>query len=376
MRILVFGGSFDPPHKGHAALLLAAVSQLRPDRILIVPAYQAPLKGRPGASASDRLRMIKLGLLPTLPPKWRSKTRLELSEHGSRRTAYTVDTLGRFKRRFKNAELHFVTGSDSAATFPRWKNPAKLKTLCRWWTAMRPGTKGGIPSFFGRIKGRMPDISSTQVRRRLAFGEPVSNQVAAPVMRLIDSRDLYATRLISHLKRSLKPQRLHHTLCVAELAEALARRWRLDAEKARLSGLLHDLGRSVPVPDMPAYARRHKIKVPALDAIARHNPLLAHAHISAALARGLGFSDEQALSAVRKHTLGASSMSKFDKLLFVADATSKDRNYKGVVRLRRLAEKDLDRAFAAVVENKLGHVRKNGLWVHPSARSLWNSLRK
>jgi nicotinic acid mononucleotide adenylyltransferase len=52
-RILIMGGSFDPPHKGHKALLLAAARTLKPGRVLLIPAFQAPLKGIPGAPAGE-----------------------------------------------------------------------------------------------------------------------------------------------------------------------------------------------------------------------------------------------------------------------------------------------------------------------------------
>lgn len=377
MRILVFGGSFDPPHKGHSALLGAATRQLKPDRILIVPAYQAPLKGRPGASAGDRLRLIRLGLLPSLSAKWRRKTRLELSEHKSLRKIYTVDTLARLKTLHPKAELNFVVGSDSAAGFQRWKNPAKLKTLARWWTAIRPGADRRPPVFFGKIHGRMPDISSTDLRRRLAFGETIKGVVAPSVEGEIKRRGLYGGTLLAFLEHSLKPGRFEHIICVAELAEALAKRWGLDTEKARLAGLLHDIGRSVPKARMPAYARRRRLKVPALSGIIKNHPLLLHPYISEDLARRrFAIEDEEILSAVRRHTLGDTKMSRLDRLLFVADACSTDRRFPGVEKLRRLGFKDLDRAFAAVVRNKLDYVRQGDRWVHPMARRLWNSLKK
>jgi len=377
MRILVFGGSFDPPHKGHAALLLAAARQLLPDRILIVPAYQAPLKGRPGASAADRLRLVRLGLLPALPAKWRRRTSLELCEHKSRRIAYTVVTLASLKRRHSNAELDFVVGSDSAASFARWKNPAKLKSLARWWTAIRPNTRDKIPAFFQKINGRMPDLSSTDLRRRLAVDQSVKGMVAPAVEKEIKRRALYGGKLLSYLERSLKPGRFEHVLCVAELAESLARRWGYDPERARLAGLLHDLGRSVPLAKMPDYTRSRRLKVPALAGIIKNHPILLHAYISEDLARRrFGIEDEEILAAVRRHTLGDVKMSRLDKLLFVADACSADRRFPSVEKLRRLGFKNLDRAFAAVVRNKLDYVRGGDLWVHPMARRLWNSLKK
>jgi nicotinate-nucleotide adenylyltransferase len=63
MRVLVFGGSFDPPHRGHAALLAAAAARVKPDQIRVVPAFHAPLKGAPSASADDRLELARLGVV-------------------------------------------------------------------------------------------------------------------------------------------------------------------------------------------------------------------------------------------------------------------------------------------------------------------------
>ena len=76
---------------------------------------------------------------------------------------------------------------------------------------------------------------------------------------------------------------------------------------------------------MPAFARRHRVKVPDLKGIEAHNPALAHAHLSEHLARKLGYTDTELLSAVRKHTLGDGKMAPLDRLLFVADACSRDR---------------------------------------------------
>jgi nicotinate-nucleotide adenylyltransferase len=364
---MIFGGSFDPPHKGHAALLKAAAKQLRPDRILIVPAWQAPLKGRPSASASERLKLLRLAF---------PGARLELSEMKSRKKVYTIDTVRALKKRWPKAELHFIVGSDSASNFSRWKNHRQLLSLCRFWSARRPGSPRATPRGFSIVSQPMPSVSSTEIRARLMRGKSVKGLVAKPVARRILKKGLYWSGLTRELERRLKPARFEHTLRVAELAETLAARHGLDAGKARLAGLLHDLGRSIPVPEMPSFARKHGVKIPALAQIERNSPMLAHAHLSEYLAQKIGAEDPEILSAVRKHTLGDAVMNPLDRLLFVADACSADRDYPGVKNLRRLAAKNLDAAFAAVVKNKLGHVKKEGLWMHPNARNLWNSLRK
>lgn len=377
MKILILGGSFDPPHQGHAALLNAAAEAVRPDRLVIIPAYQAPLKGTPGAPARDRLRMLRLALLPSLPPRWLKRSRLDLRELNSRRQVFAVETLERLKKTHPGAELHFVVGSDSAQAFSRWKSPEKLRTLAEWWTARRPGHSSQIPAFFKTVPGSMPDISSTELRHALALGEDVSAWVSKPALAHIAKRKLYGARLLEPLKKSLSPERFAHTVAVARLAESLARRWNQDAGKARLAGLLHDCGRSVPVPKMAAYARKRALSVPHKEDIIRRHPLLLHAYIGEDLARRrFGVTDPHILSAIGKHTLGAKTMSPLDRLLYVADATSQDRAYPGVKALRVLAFRDLDKAFRACVKNKLDHARASGGWLHPTTLTLWNSLQR
>jgi len=375
VRVLIFGGSFDPPHKGHAALLSAAARAVKPSRIFIVPARHAPLKAPPLAGAAERLRMIRLGLLPALPAKWRRLARIDLGELRARRRVYTVETLSRLARRNPGAQAHFVVGSDSAEGFKSWKSPGKLKDLCRWWSARRPGTGRGIPAFFKRLPGRMPDISSTELRERLAGGENVAPWLAPEVRAYIARRGLYGTGLLSRLRDCLPPERLAHSLAVTRLARRLARRWGEDPAKARLAALLHDCARAMPAPRMAAYARRRRLKVPALQEIIRRRPLLLHAYISADLARRrFGVRDRRVLSAIRKHTLGGRSMSRLDGLLYVADALSDDRDYPGVKALRKKAFRNLGEALRDCVGDKLAHARASSSWVHPTTSALWNSL--
>lgn len=365
MRIMVFGGSFDPPHRGHLELLKSAARVLKPDRILIAPAYRSPLKDRPGAKAAHRLRMVRLGLLEKLPASARRLCRISDWELRLKRKVYTVETLRRLKRLAPRSELNFVTGSDSAASFPRWKNPGALRKLARWWTGLRPGG-GRPPAHFRRLPGRFPDVSSTEIRRGLALGRRIEPFLEGSVLDFIKENRLYGLDLLETLKASLSPERYAHSLAVADWAGRLALKHGLNRRRAELAGLLHDLGRSIPVPRMAAFARRHRIQAPAREAIIRHSPLLLHAYLSAYLARRrLGVKDPEVLSAVRSHTLGAPRMSRLDKALYVADATSADRRYPGVAALRSLALRDLEEAFRSCLKNKRTHARSRGGWLHP-----------
>lgn len=376
MRTLVFGGSFDPPHRAHAALLGAAAARVKPDRILVVPAWRAPLKpGEPSAPADKRVALVKAGVVAKLPSRWRAKTKLDLSEVRSGRITYTVDTLARLKAADPHGELHFVCGQDAAAAFPRWKDPARLKRLARWWYGARPGAKDAPPAHFRRLPGRFPDASSTELRAALALGQDCSDLIFPEVLGAIEKDGLYGTALLKRLRETLTPGRYEHVLNVAALADALARRHGADPAKARLAGLLHDAGRRFPSPLLAAYVRRRRLKVPHAAETAALEPMLLHAHVSEDLARAeFGVDDPAVLSAVRKHTLGGRRMSLLDRIVYVADASSADRHHPGADATRALAFDDLDAAFERCVADKLAHALERGAWLHPLTVELWNSL--
>ncbi len=376
MRVLLFGGSFDPPHLGHAALLAAAAERVKPDRILILPAFQAPLKSGPAAPAKDRLRMLQIGLLPVLPARWRRIAHIDARELLSRRRVYTAETLTQLQAEHPDWELHFVVGSDGASAWEKWKEHKRLPKLCRWWTALRPGTKSRrIPEHFTLIRRPMPDVSSTDLRADLAAGLDCSRWLHPRVASLITRRGLYGTSLIAALESGFKTGRFIHTMAVRRLAEALARRWGEDPRRASLAALLHDCGRLIKKERLAHYSLDHGLRAPLLAEIARRAPGLLHAYVGEDLARRrFGCRDRSVLRAVRSHTLGAPAMSRLDRIIYVADASSEDRSHPYAAPLRRLASQDLDAAFKACFAAKIIHAAQRGRWIHPFSVSLWNRL--
>ena len=370
MRVLIFGGTFDPPHRGHAALLIAAAKKIEPDKILIIPSYQAPLKETPKAKIEDRLVQARLGLLNKLPVRWKKVSRIDAREARARRQVFTLETLGAL-----SGDLHFVAGQDSAVSFPKWRSPSRLKSLATWWYGARPGAKGRVPPHFHRLPGRFPIISSTEIRSSLALGQDCSREVFPEVLAYIQKKYLYGLDLLSVLKSTLSPFRYEHTLNVASLAEALARRHGADPDKARLAGLLHDAGRRFPPPALAAYARRRRLKVPELKKIIALDPLLLHANVSSDIARReFGVDDPEVLGAVRRHTLGDRRLSLLESVLYTADACSADRAHAGAAETRALAFSDIEAALKRCVREKLAHALTRGAWLHPLTVSLWNSL--
>jgi predicted HD superfamily hydrolase involved in NAD metabolism len=287
-----------------------------------------------------------------------------------------VETLTRLKSEHPDWEIHFVVGSDWAAAWSQWRARQRLNKLCRWWTAPRPGACGGrIPAHFTLIRKPMPDVSSTGLRADLAAGLDCSRWLHPRMESYIARRGLYGTGLLAALQGGLKSGRFSHIMAVRRLAEALARHWGEDPRRASLAALLHDCGRLIKRQRLARYALDHRLRVPLLETVAHRQPGLLHAYAGEDLARRrFGCRDRAVLRAVRNHTLGSPSMSRLERILYVADAASEDRVHPHAAPLRRLAFLDLESAFAASLAAKLCHALEQRDWVHPLSVSLWNRL--
>ena len=133
------------------------------------------------------------------------------------------------------------------------------------------------------------------------------------------------------VKRHLTDKRFFHSQCVAAEAARLAQRYGADVEKARLAGILHDIMKDSGIILTKTQSRNRK---------------LWHSLAGAAYLRDkLGVADEEILSAVRCHTSGKGDMTLLEKVLFVADYISADRDYPGVEDMRLAADRSLEEAM-------------------------------
>lgn len=143
------------------------------------------------------------------------------------------------------------------------------------------------------------------------------------------------------LKTRLTPQRLYHSICVAEQAKHLAEIFGGDTEKAYTAGLVHDIMRYEPpekmieliIGDGQVLTESEKKITVTLHAVAGE----------VYLRKNLKMTDGEILSSVRYHTTGKEDMTLLEKIIYAADLTSADREYPDVDEVRALAEKDLDR---------------------------------
>lgn len=142
------------------------------------------------------------------------------------------------------------------------------------------------------------------------------------------------------VKPHLSERRFYHSQCVADCAAELAEKYGADVEKARLAGILHDVMKDTPPEDQLKIIEQSGI---ILSEAQRRNTKLWHALSGAAYAENvLGVKDRDILDAIACHTGGKAGMTVLDKVLFVADYISADRDYPGVEELRIAAEDSLE----------------------------------
>lgn len=175
---------------------------------------------------------------------------------------------------------------------------------------------------------------------------------------------------IAVLREKLTPQRFEHSLCVADSAKKLANKYGADPEKAYTAGLVHDAMKN------ETKAVQLKIITDAdiiLNYAERLNPKLWHAAAgSIYIKEKFGIEDEEIINAVRFHTTARAGMTLLDKVLYIADFISADRDYEGVEMMREKAEKSLDEAVLEGLRFSLEDLAKGSFAIHPDSVAAYN----
>jgi len=157
--------------------------------------------------------------------------------------------------------------------------------------------------------------------------------------------------------------RYAHVIRVTRLADKLAQRHGEDANAARLARLLHDVARLFSGERLLAECEARGL---AIDAFERRNPIVLHARLGAEIARErFAIADERILDAIRRHTVGASSMTRLDAIVYLADGLEPGRDFPEREALESLAFRDLDAAMRALLESSLAYLETRGLDAAP-----------
>lgn len=190
MKLGIFGGTFNPIHLGHLLIAEAAAEALELDRVIFIPSATPPHK-RPRvlADARHRLRMVKLAI--------HGNPRFGCSDIEVRRggPSYSVETLRQLRHAMPRAKFYFLIGADSLRELHKWREAAELARLCEFICVARPGERTPPARLRGlrvhKLPGHPADISSSDIRDRLASGASVRYLVPETVQRYIQKTGLY-----------------------------------------------------------------------------------------------------------------------------------------------------------------------------------------
>ena len=205
MTLGVLGGTFDPIHLGHVAAADAAQHALSLESILLIPSRIPPHRGDPVTTGpEDRFAMARLAAAGR--PGW-SASRIELDREGK---SYTYDTLVELHEGMsEGSQIFFIIGADAFAEIASWSRYPAVLDLANFVVVSRPGItldslRERVPSASGRstsaqtrvilVETNTPDISSTDIRRRVRAGHPLSGYVSDSVADYIRDHRLYLGR--------------------------------------------------------------------------------------------------------------------------------------------------------------------------------------
>ena len=167
---------------------------------------------------------------------------------------------------------------------------------------------------------------------------------------------------LEEIKKHLQPERLYHSINVAEEAKKLALHYGADPEKAYTAGLLHDILKNTPDTELLNFFRENGIILTRTEQVSRKT---WHAIAGEAYCRlKLSVTDSEILSAIRWHTTARAGMTLLDKVIFIADFISSDRDYDGVERMREKAYLSLESAMLEGLQFTLAELIENGWAVH------------
>ena len=174
------------------------------------------------------------------------------------------------------------------------------------------------------------------------------------------------------LKERLNEKRYFHSLCVADEAKRLAILYGADAEKAFFAGLLHDITKNATENEQLQMFSQFGI---IADSITKNSHKLWHAVTGAAYIKNiLGITDEEVLSAVRYHTTAKRGMSLLEKILYLADFTSADRDYEDVDVMRKKVDISLDDAMRYALCYTIKELADKQVAIHPDTFEAYNEI--
>lgn len=364
-KTIVFGGSFDPVHVEHTNILKAAVRELCADKVIVVPTKNPPHKSASKTPFSDRAKMARIAFSTVS-----ANVIVDDIENRNDGVNYSSDNLPVLEKKY--GKFVYVIGGDSLLALESWHEPEFIVRNFEIAVFDREGyqsAKDKAAELNEKWNGKIrileyvgKEVDSHTIRDRLMLKADVSG-LDENVGRYIKSRNLYSEFFLCVDKAAtyLDAKRLVHSKNTALVALSLNRNFcpKIDEDKVLLAGLLHDVGKMYDKTELP------KNIINAIPSDSIGTPV-QHQFVSAEIVKNdFHISDEDVLNAIRFHTTGRENMSQFEKLIYVSDLISYERNFQGVESLRKAVYNDFEKGFITCLTYSRDYVVETGRAVYP-----------
>jgi len=393
VKLGILGGSFNPVHLGHLFLADKALSTLKLDRIIMVPAYLSPFKLEAAgmeSSTNDRINMLAAAVA--------GDGRIAIDDCEIRRegVSYTIDTLEDIISRYMpSGKPSLIIGDDLASDFPKWRDSKKILKLADIVICRRINTAAANYSFpHTFIDNEVMNISSQIVRQRIGEGGDWRSLVPSRVRAIIEDRRLYGCaglcldsvdcsmetimRIEAAVRETLTTPRFIHSRNTALLSQDLCRRFGLDPMAGYLAGIAHDLGKQLDIKQMQKLAKSDGLPFSELE---RNKPNLLHGRAGAVLLRErFCIHNKDILEAVAFHTSGSENMGPLAKVIYIADKAEVSRNIDPALR-KMCYEGDnfsgmLDNILFAVLKKTVSKLQSRELDLSPETLRLLERMKE
>ena len=364
-KTIVFGGSFDPVHVEHTNILKAAVRELCADKVIVVPTKNPPHKSASKTPFSDRAEMARIAFSTVS-----ANVIVDDIENRNDGVNYSSDNLPVLEKKY--GKFVYVIGGDSLLALESWHEPEFIVRNFEIAVFDREGyqsAKDKAAELNEKWNGKIrileyvgKEVDSHTIRDRLMLKADVSG-LDENVERYIKSRNLYSEFFpyVDKAATYLDAKRLVHSKNTALVALSLNRNFcpKIDEDKVLLAGLLHDVGKMYDKTELPEIIKN------AIPSDSIGTPV-QHQFVSAEIVKNdFHISDEDVLNAIRFHTTGRENMSRFEKLIYVSDLISYERNFQGVESLRKAVYNDFEKGFIMCLTYSRDYVVETGRAVYP-----------
>ncbi|AZZ65465.1 nicotinate-nucleotide adenylyltransferase [Metamycoplasma phocicerebrale] len=338
MKIGIYGGSFNPIHKGHIELAKYAIKHLKLDSLYFVPTNKNPLKKECHyADNNHRINMINLIL----------EEKMFVSEFETKRrgVSYTIDTVKYFRSKFPNDDILFFIGTDNIPLLNKWKEIEKISKNVKLVAFNRGNkfSKLNVKKYNVQILDNpINNFSSTKYR------EGHLDQVPEIIQEYIGNNFLYFDEISKGIlfdkKDKEKQFRYFHLGWTAEFAANLAKHLNCKIKDAYQAGLAHDITKNWTINESYNFLKKYGYNETNLE------PYKLHQTTAYFWLRDIyKYNNENVLQAIKKHTSLDFELNLLDKILYVADKISKGRKWEGIEKIRKLCFQDFDKAFKYIV---------------------------